>query len=84
MNISTVEDPIEYTLRGIAQTQVNREKGYDFALALRAFMRQDPDVLLVGETRDQKPPKPPSKRPSPATWCLPPCIATTRPVPSPA
>ena len=54
VNISTVEDPIEYTLKGIAQTQVNREKGYDFALALRAFMRQDPDVLLVGETRDQE------------------------------
>ncbi|MFZ9749900.1 MAG: GspE/PulE family protein, partial [Vulcanococcus sp.] len=54
VNISTVEDPIEYTLKGISQTQVNREKGYDFALALRAFMRQDPDVLLVGETRDRE------------------------------
>ncbi|MEN9860346.1 MAG: hypothetical protein RLZZ515_828 [Cyanobacteriota bacterium] len=54
VNISTVEDPIEYTLKGISQTQVNREKGYDFALALRSFMRQDPDVLLVGETRDQE------------------------------
>lgn len=52
INISTVEDPIEYGLTGITQTQVNREKGYDFATALRAFMRQDPDVLLVGETRD--------------------------------
>jgi type IV pilus assembly protein PilB len=52
INISTVEDPIEYTLNGITQTQVNREKGLDFATALRAFMRQDPDVLLVGETRD--------------------------------
>ena len=52
LNISTVEDPIEYTLPGITQTQVNREKGFDFAQALRAFMRQDPDVLLVGETRD--------------------------------
>jgi type IV pilus assembly protein PilB len=52
INISTVEDPIEYGLAGITQTQVNREKGYDFATALRAFMRQDPDVLLVGETRD--------------------------------
>jgi len=52
INISTVEDPIEYGLTGITQTQVNREKGYDFASALRAFMRQDPDVLLVGETRD--------------------------------
>lgn len=52
INIATVEDPIEYSLKGISQTQVNREKGYDFARALRAFMRQDPDVLLVGETRD--------------------------------
>ena len=52
INISTVEDPIEYTLKGITQTQVNRDKGLDFATALRAFMRQDPDVLLVGETRD--------------------------------
>ena len=52
INISTVEDPIEYTLPGITQTQVNREKGLDFSTALRAFMRQDPDVLLVGETRD--------------------------------
>jgi len=52
LNISTVEDPIEYTLPGITQTQVNRDKGLDFAQTLRAFMRQDPDVLLVGETRD--------------------------------
>ena len=52
INISTVEDPIEYSLPGITQTQVNRDKGYNFSTALRAFMRQDPDVLLVGETRD--------------------------------
>ncbi|MFL0788647.1 MAG: GspE/PulE family protein [Prochlorococcus sp.] len=52
INISTVEDPIEYTLPGITQCQVNRDKGFDFSSALRAFMRQDPDVLLVGETRD--------------------------------
>ncbi|MEB3307792.1 MAG: GspE/PulE family protein [Cyanobacteriota bacterium] len=52
INISTVEDPIEYSLGGINQTQVNREKGLDFNTALRAFMRQDPDVMLVGETRD--------------------------------
>jgi type IV pilus assembly protein PilB len=52
INISTVEDPIEYTMPGITQCQVNRDKGFDFATALRAFMRQDPDVLLVGETRD--------------------------------
>ena len=47
-----MEDPIEYTLPGITQCQVNRDKGFDFATALRAFMRQDPDVLLVGTTRD--------------------------------
>ena len=47
-----MEDPIEYALPGITQCQVNREKGFDFSQALRAFMRQDPDVLLVGETRD--------------------------------
>jgi type IV pilus assembly protein PilB len=52
VNINTAEDPIEYTLPGITQVQVIREKGMDFASILRAFMRQDPDVILVGETRD--------------------------------
>ncbi|ASC69945.1 Type 4 fimbrial assembly protein PilB [Halomicronema hongdechloris C2206] len=52
INISTAEDPIEYTLAGITQVQVLREKGMDFASILRAFLRQDPDVILVGETRD--------------------------------
>lgn len=54
INISTVEDPVEYSLPGITQVQVIREKGLDFATALRAFLRQDPDVLLVGETRDKE------------------------------
>ncbi|MFM7363075.1 MAG: GspE/PulE family protein [Cuspidothrix sp.] len=54
INISTVEDPIEYSLPGITQVQVIREKGLDFPTALRAFLRQDPDVLLVGETRDKE------------------------------
>lgn len=54
VNISTAEDPIEYTLPGITQVQVIREKGMDFAQILRAFMRQDPDVILVGETRDKE------------------------------
>jgi type IV pilus assembly protein PilB len=54
INISTVEDPIEYSLPGITQVQVIREKGLDFSTALRAFLRQDPDVLLVGETRDRE------------------------------
>ncbi len=52
INISTVEDPIEYTLPGLTQVQVIRDKGLDFAQALRSFLRQDPDVILVGETRD--------------------------------
>ncbi|MFS8742179.1 GspE/PulE family protein, partial [Synechococcus sp. WC10meta] len=54
INISTAEDPIEYTLPGITQVQVLREKGMDFAMILRAFLRQDPDVILVGETRDHE------------------------------
>ncbi|MEG3438873.1 GspE/PulE family protein [Pannus brasiliensis CCIBt3594] len=54
VNISTAEDPIEYSLPGITQVQVIREKGMDFASILRAFMRQDPDVILVGETRDKE------------------------------
>lgn len=51
-NVVTAEDPIEYSLDGIQQVQVIREKGLNFAYILRAFMRQDPDVMLVGETRD--------------------------------
>ncbi|MBD1897398.1 GspE/PulE family protein [Coleofasciculus sp. FACHB-129] len=54
INISTAEDPIEYALPGITQVQVIREKGMDFSSILRAFMRQDPDVILVGETRDKE------------------------------
>jgi len=54
VNICTAEDPIEYSLPGITQVQVIREKGMDFASILRAFMRQDPDVILVGETRDKE------------------------------
>ncbi len=52
VNICTAEDPIEYALPGINQVQVIREKGLNFASILRAFMRQDPDIILVGETRD--------------------------------
>lgn len=54
INISTAEDPIEYSLPGLTQVQVLREKGLDFATILRAFLRQDPDVILVGETRDRE------------------------------
>ena len=54
VNISTVEDPVEYTLNGVHQVQVIREKGLDFSRALRSLMRQDPDIILVGETRDRE------------------------------
>ncbi len=52
IKIITLEDPIEYHLEGVEQTQVDTEKGYDFANGLRAIVRQDPDVILVGEIRD--------------------------------
>jgi len=50
--ILTVEDPVEYQLPGITQVQAHAEIGYTFARALRAFLRQDPDVIMVGEIRD--------------------------------
>jgi general secretion pathway protein E len=53
-NIMTVEDPIEYELSGIGQTQVNARTGMTFARGLRAILRQDPDVIMVGEIRDQE------------------------------
>ena len=51
-NISTVEDPVEINLEGINQVAVNEKLGLGFAAALRAFLRQDPDVIMVGEIRD--------------------------------
>ena len=54
IKIITIEDPIEYHLDGISQTQVNPSRGYDFASGLQSIMRQDPDVILVGEIRDSK------------------------------
>jgi len=51
-NIMTVEDPIEYELAGVGQTQVNAKIDLDFAKALRAILRQDPDVIMIGEIRD--------------------------------
>jgi type IV pilus assembly protein PilB len=52
VNISTAEDPIEYDLARVNQVQIHKEIGLDFARILRAFLRQDPDIILVGETRD--------------------------------
>jgi type IV pilus assembly protein PilB len=52
--IRTAEDPIEYTLKGLLQMQMHRQIGLTFAAALRSFLRQDPDIILVGEIRDQE------------------------------
>lgn len=54
VKIITIEDPIEYQLKGILQTQVNKKSGYDFARALRALLRQNPDIMMIGEIRDKE------------------------------
>ena len=54
INITTVEDPVEYQLEGINQVQMHEEIGLTFSAALRSILRQDPDVLLIGEIRDQE------------------------------
>ena len=54
VNILTVEDPVEYEMSGISQVQVNNQAGLTFAHALRSFLRQDPDIIMVGEIRDQE------------------------------
>ena len=51
-NVLTIEDPVEYALGGVSQVQVNTKKGLTFASGLRSFLRQDPDVMMVGEIRD--------------------------------
>lgn len=51
-NISTAEDPVEYNIEGINQVQINSQIGFDFPMALRAFLRQDPEIIMVGEIRD--------------------------------
>lgn len=52
VNISTAEDPVEFNFRGINQVNVNPKAGLDFSAALRSFLRQDPDIIMVGEIRD--------------------------------
>ena len=54
VKILTIEDPIEYHLEGISQTQVDKKKGYTFLSGLRAALRQDPDIIMVGEIRDSE------------------------------
>lgn len=53
-NILTIEDPVEYALEGVGQTQVNAKVGLSFAAGLRAILRQDPDIVMVGEIRDRE------------------------------
>src|SRR5690606_24201448 len=52
--VVTLEDPIEYQLNGISQTQINVKKGMTFATGLRNVLRQDPDIIMLGEIRDQE------------------------------
>ena len=54
LNVLTIEDPVEYNLEGVSQVQVNEKKGLTFASGLRSFLRQDPDVMMVGEVRDRE------------------------------
>ena len=54
VNISTIEDPIEYHIAGVNQSQINPKVGFTFASGLRAFLRQDPNIIMVGEIRDQE------------------------------
>ena len=53
-NIITVEDPVEYRLEGVNQVQVNNKAGLTFASGLRSILRQDPDIVLLGEIRDEE------------------------------
>ena len=52
VNVTTVEDPIEYNMRYVNQTQINPQAGVTFASGLRALLRQDPNIIMVGEIRD--------------------------------
>jgi len=54
VNITTIEDPVEYQLPGIAQVQINPKAGLTFSTGLRSFLRQDPDIIMVGEIRDEE------------------------------
>ena len=80
-SIVTVEDPVEYRLDGLKQMQMNAKAGLTFASSLRAILRADPDVVLVGEIRDVGPPASRAKPRSPVTWCCRPFTPTTPPRP---
>jgi general secretion pathway protein E len=67
-NVVTLEDPVEYALPGASQVQVDRRAGLGFAEALRAVLRQDPDVVMIGEIRDRETAEIAMARRSPVTW----------------
>lgn len=77
-NILTVEDPIEYMIEGIGQTQVNTRVGMTFARGLRAILRQDPDVVMVGEIRDTETAEIAVQASLTGHWYFPRCIPTQR------
>jgi type IV pilus assembly protein PilB len=78
VNIATAEDPSEINMPGVNQVNVNEKAGLTFAVALKSFLRQDPDVIMVGEIRDLETADIASRPRRPATWCCPPCIPTMR------
>jgi type IV pilus assembly protein PilB len=81
-NIMTAEDPVEFNLVGVNQVQIRENIGLNFAAALRSFLRQDPNIILVGEIRDFETAEIAVKAASPATWCSRRCTPTTRRAPS--
>ena len=68
INVLTIENPIEYSIVGIGQTQVNEKADMTFARGLRAILRQDPDVVMVGEIRDLETAQTACRPASPAIW----------------
>ncbi len=83
-NILTIEDPVEYQLDGIGQIQVNSKVGLDFASGLRSIVRQDPDVVLIGEIRDKETAQIAIQAALTGHLVFPRCIPTMRRVPLPA
>ena len=69
INICSVEDPVEIPIAGLNQTQIHPRAGLTFQGVLRALLRQDPDVIMIGEIRDGKTQKLPLKPRKPVTWC---------------
>jgi len=76
-NIMTAEDPVEYNLHGINQVLVRTEIGMTFAAALKAFLRQDPNIIMVARSATSRPAASRSRRRSPGTSCSRPCTRTT-------